>query len=334
MRRRELIHLLCSVVAGWPLTAVGQSARSVSRVALVLTTSTLAEMAGSDPVQPVTRALLHALRELGYAEGQNLLFERRSAEGKFERLGEIIAELVGGKVDVIVVGGGNEAVQVAKRLTTTVPIIMGNSQDPVAAGLVVSLARPGGNVTGFTGDTGPDFEALRMQMLKEAVPDATRIGFLGLKSEWEGSVGKAVRAQAAQQGVNLLHADHTPTDFSDAFSLIIRERLQAIFVVRHGTIFANRQLIAKFAMENRLPGIYPYREIVVAGGLMSYGINLTDQFRRAAEIVDKILKGAKPAELAVQQPTRFEMVINLKAAKAIGLSITPMLLASANEVIE
>ncbi len=334
MKRRKFITLFGSATTVWPLTAATQPAGQVYRVALVLTTSTLSEMAGPDPAQPVTKALLHGLRNLGYVEGRNLVFERRSAEGKFERFGEIVAELVGGKIDAIVTGGGNESAQVAKRVTTTVPIIMGNSQDPVAAGIVASLARPGGNVTGFTGDTGPEFEVKRLHMLKEAVPGATRIGFLGVRSEWEGLAGIAARSAAKDLGVTMVHANHTPTDFSEAFALINRDQLHALFAVRHGAIFGNRLLIGKFAVENRIPGIFTYREIVVAGGLMSYGVNLTDQFRRAAGTVDKILKGTNPADIPVEQPGKFEMVINLKSAKALGLTIAPTLLGFADEVIE
>jgi putative tryptophan/tyrosine transport system substrate-binding protein len=334
MRRREFMGLLASAPLAWPFAALAQSSAKVHRVALVLTTSTLAEMAGPDPAQPVTRALLHGLRKLGYVEGQNLIFERRSAEGRFERFGEIVAELAAGKVDVIVTGGGNESAQVAKRVTSTVPIVMGNSQDPVAAGIVDSLARPGGNVTGFTGDTGAAFEVKRLQMLKQAVPDATRIGFLGVQSEWDGLAGDAARSGARAMGLTLVHATHTPTDFSDAFALIRRERLHALFVVRHGAIFGNRQRIAEFAVEYGIPGMFTYREIVVAGGLMSYGVNLTDQFRRAAATVDKILKGTKPADIPVEQPTKFEFVVNLKTAGKLGLDLPATLLGFADEVID
>ena len=300
---------------------------------MILTTSPVADIAGPDPVLPPWRALVHGLRDLGYIEGRNLVLERRSAEGRFERFGEIVTELVGRKVDVIVTAG-NEAAQAAKRATSVVPIVMANSTNPVEAGIVASLARPGGNVTGLTYHTGPEVEARRLQMLKEVVPKATRIAFVGFRNEWEGPNGTSIRAAAHALGVTLAFAEHTPTSFSDAFVVMTREQPHAMFVARHPAVYPSRQLIAEFAVKHQLPGIYPIREIVDAGGLMSYGVDLPDLFRRAAAYVDKVLKGSKPADLAIQQPTRFEMVINGKTAKSLGLTIPPLLLAQADEVIE
>jgi putative ABC transport system substrate-binding protein len=277
---------------------------------------------------------VHGLRELGYAEGKNLILERRSAEGRFERFGEILAELIARKPEVIVVAGVPELAQAAKRATSTVPIVMAAGYNPVETGIVASLARPGGNITGFTTHAGPEIEGKRLQMLKEAVPAATRIAFLGLKSVRESLDGASVRAAAQTLGVTLLHAEHTLTHYADAFALISRDRPHALFVARHGSNFNNRQLIADFAVGQRMPGIYPYREIVAAGGLMSYGTSNPDLFRRAAEYVDRILKGAKPADLPVQQPTRFELVINLETAKALGITIPPTLHVFADELIE
>jgi putative ABC transport system substrate-binding protein len=272
------------------------------------------------------------LRALGYVEGQNLVLERRSAEGRFERFGEIVAELVSRKVDVIVTVSSmaNEV----KRVTNTVPIVMATSVDPVGGGIVASLARPGGNITGLTTNPGPEFGAKQLQLLKEALPDASRVAFLGLANDWESHEGKAVRAAARTLGVTLVHAEHTPIHYADAFALITRDRPDALFVTRNSANYANRQLIADFAVERRMPGMYPYREFVAAGGLMSYGVSVPDLFRRAAGYVDKILKGAKPADLPVEQPTKFELVINLKTAKALRLTIPPALLARADEVIE
>ena len=274
---------------------------------------------------------MHALRDLGYVEGQNLVLERRSAEGKFERFGEIVAELVGRRTDVIVALG--VVAKEAKRVTTAVPIVMVGS-DPVRAGIVTSLARPGGNVTGVTTDTGPEFEAKRIQLLKEVVPEASRVAYLGLADDWDSDEGKAVRAAVRTMGVTLVHARHTAVHYADAFALITRERPHALFVARNPVIYAYRQLIADFAIEHRTPGMYPWREFVEAGGLMSYGVSIPDVWRRAAGYVDKILKGAKPADLPVEQPTKFELVINLKTAKVLGLTIPPTLLARADEVIE
>jgi putative ABC transport system substrate-binding protein len=276
---------------------------------------------------------VHGLRDLGYVEGQNLVLERRSAEGKFERFGEIVAELVGRGTDVIATTGVEMAKE-AKRVTTAVPIVMTGSVDPVRAGIVTSLARPGGNVTGLTINTGPEFEPKRIQLLKEVAPEASRVAYLGAADDWDSHEGKALRAAARTMGVTLVHAQHTPVHYADAFTLITRERPHALFVARHPANYANRQLIADFAIEHRMPGMYPWREFVEAGGLMSYGVRVPDLYRRAAGYVDKILKGAKPADLPVEQPTRFELVLNLKTAKALGITIPPTLLARADEVIE
>ena len=194
----------------------------------------------------------------------------------------------------------------AKRMTSPVPIVLVNSIDPVAAGIVA----------------------------KEALPDATRIAFLGPRGEWEGPQGMSVRAMAQKLGVTVVHVEHSPTDYAFAFAAISRDRPHALFGARHAANFANRKLIADFAIEQKLPGIYHVREIVVAGGLMSYGVSVPDLYHRAAGYVDKILRGAKPADLAVEQPTKFEFIINLKTANALGLTIPPTLLASADELIE
>jgi putative ABC transport system substrate-binding protein len=175
---------------------------------------------------------------------------------------------------------------------------------------------------------------MQLQMLTNAVPEANRIAFLGTKVEWEGKEGKSVRAAAQNLGVTLVLAEHTPTQYADAFALMARDRPHGIFVARSPANYANRQFIADFVVEHRLPGMYPYREIADAGVLMSYGANTSDLFRRAAGHVDQILKGAKPADIPVEQPIRYELVINLKAAKTLGLTIRPTLLARADEVIE
>ena len=251
---------------------------------------------------------------------------------------EVIDEAAGvhcadGKIDVIVTVG-NAMVLEMKSVTNAVPIVMATSSDPVQAGIVASLARPGGNITGFTSDTGPEFEVKRLQLLKEVLPEATRVAYLGLKSDWESREGRSIRAAASMLGVTLVHAEQSTSNYFDAFDLITRERPHALFVATNPMNYVNRQTIAEFAVEQQMPGVYPLREFVDAGGLMSYGVNLVDLFSRAAGYVDKILKGAKPADLPVQQPTKFELVINLKTAKALGLTIPPSILARADEVIE
>ena len=333
MRRRDFIAGVGGAAA-WPLAARAQPTGKAHRVGLVFSTAPMSTMAGPDPINLAVRAFVHGLRDLGYVEGRNLVVERRSAEGRFERFGEIVAELVALNVDAIVITGALELARAAKRLTSTVPIVMASSFNPVEEGLVASLARPGGNITGLTHHAGPEIEAKRLQLLKEAVPQATRIAFLGLQSLWDGAEGNSVRAAAPTFGVALIHAGYTPTDYTGAFALITRERPHALFVARHGSNNANGQRIADFALEQRLPSVFPYRESVEAGGLLSYGASVPDLYRRAAGHVDKILKGAKPADLAVEQPTKFELVINLKTARTLGLSVPPIVLAQADEVIE
>jgi putative tryptophan/tyrosine transport system substrate-binding protein len=334
MQRREFIKLIGGAAAAWPLAARAQQASKVYRVGWFFSATPPAEMAGPDPITPVGRALVHGLRELGYVEGRNLILERRTADGKFERIPEIAAELVSLNPDVIVTGGGNFLAQALLRLTKSVPIVMPDSDDPVGDGLVASLARPGGNVTGFMGYTGPEFEAKRLELLKDGFPDATRVAYLATKDIWQGSAGQQVQAAARTLRITLIHAEHTPDNYADAFALMTQDQPDALLVSRFGPNYANRQLIADFAVKQRIPGMYPYRDSVMAGGLMSYGVSSTDLFRRAAGVVDKILKGAKPADIPIERPTKLELVINLKIANAQGLTISPTLLARADEVIE
>jgi putative tryptophan/tyrosine transport system substrate-binding protein len=333
MRRRDFIKLVGSVTA-WPLTASAQQASKIYRVGLFFSSTPPAEMAGPDPIIPPARALLHGLRDLGYIEGQNLILERRTAEGKFERIPEIAAELVGRNPDAIVTGGGNFLAQALERVSKTVPIVMPDSDDPVGAGLVPSLARPGGNITGFMGNTGPEFEAKRLELLKEGFPEAIRVAYLATKDVWQGPTGQQVQAAARMLGLTLIYAEHAPDNYAGAFSLIMQERPDALLVSRHGANFVNRQLIADFAVKQRIPAMYPYRDSVIVGGLMSYGVDVVELFRRAAGLVDKIVKGTKPGDIPIERPTKIELVINLKIANAQGLAISPALLARADEVIE
>ena len=331
--RREFITLL-SGAAAWPLAVRAQQAIKVYRVGFFFSTAPLAVMAGFDPIDPVTRAFVRGLRALGYIEGENLILERRSAEGKFERIDEIAAELVSLKLDVIVTGSGDFMAQALQRVTKSVPIVVSGSFDPVGAGLVASLARPDRNITGFIEYIDPEFETKRLQLLKEAIPKAIRVAFLGMKDVWDGPSAQAVRDAAAMLGVTVFHVEHTPNNYADAFALMTRDRPDALFVAYHPSNYANRQRIADFGIEQRIPAMVPYREGTVAGGLMSYGVSVTDQYRRVAGLVDKILKGAKPANIPVERPTKLELVINLKTAKALGLDVPATLLARADEVIE
>ena len=332
MKRRAVLVGLGGVLA-WPLIGRAQPAGRVFKVGLVFTTIPVSEMTGASPISPVVRAFTQGLRDLGYAEGRNLILECRSAEGRLERLEAIVAELVDRKVDVIVTTG-DKAAQDAKRVTNVVPIVMMVSYDPVGAGIITSLARPGGNITGLTNNPGADVESKMLQLLKEVVPEATRIAFLGLAADWNGKQGAIARAAAPNLGMSLVFVEVTPTNYADAFMLMTRDRPHAFYLAANPVHWANRQTIADFVVKQRIPSIYPYREIADAGGLMSYGSNPMYLFHRAASFVDKILRGAKPSDLPVEQPTKIEFVINLKTAAALGLTIPPALLATADELIE
>jgi len=278
---------------------------------------------------------VQGLRARGYVEGQNLILERRSAEGRFERFGDIVAELIRLKADVIVTVGDRMA-RAAKAVTPTVPIVMVASIDPVGEGIVQSLARPGGNITGLTFVVGPEIAAKRLELLKEMLPGVSRVAYLASREEkdWESPGGRSVRTAAQALGVTLVLAEFTPHQYTDAFTLISRGRADALFVSSGAAAYADRSPIVDFANRTRLPSVFAYRESINLGGLMSYGVGVADLFRRAAGYVDKILKGAKPADLPVEQPTKFELVINLKTAKALGLTIPQSLLVRADELIQ
>jgi putative ABC transport system substrate-binding protein len=338
LKRRGLIMLLGGVAAAWPLTVRGaqreQKVTKVYRVGWIFSSVPVTQMAGLDPIDPVSRGFVHGLRALGYVEGENMVLERRSAEGHFERIPEIAIELVGRNPDVIFTGSGDFLAQALLRVTKTIPIVVPTMFDPIKDGLVASLAHPGGNVTGFLEYTGPEFDTKRLQLLKDAVPKAVRVAFLGMKDVWEGAAAQAVRDAAVMLGVTLTFAEHTPNNYADAFALITRDRPDALFVAYHPNIYAHRQLIADFALGQRIPAIFPYREAVMLGALMSHSVSATEQFRRAAGIIDKILQGAKPADIPVERPTRLELLINLKTAKAINFAFPPSFLALVDEVIE
>ena len=333
INRRAFLGTLTGGLLAAPLAAEAQSVGKVYRVGLIFPSPPVSEMAGPEPVNNGARAFVRGLRTLGYVEGRNLILERRSAEGTFERFAPIVAELVSLNVDVIVVSNTLLA-QRAREVTTAVPIVLGVSTDPVGSGLAQSLARPGGNVTGLTADVGPGIQGKRLELLKGAVPSASRVAFLGTKKLWDVVYETSIKAGAQALGLTVFLAEHTPTEYAGAFALIGRERPDALFVASSSENYAQRRLIVDFATSKRLPNIHAFRESVEDGGLISYGVNIADLFRRAAGYVDKILKGAKPADLPVEQPTKFELVINLKTAKALGLTIPPSLLQRADQVIE
>ena len=278
-------------------------------------------------------ALRQGLRDLGYVEGKNIVIEFRYAEGKYDRFPELAAELLALKVDLIV-APETPAASAAKKATQTIPIITVSAADPVGSGLVVSLARPGGNVTGLSLVAGLEMSGKQLELLKEAVPKLIHVAVLANPANppTAGFINEA-KLVASSLGVQLhIHEARDPNELEGEFSAIKKERDGALLVIAAPFIGINSQIVS-FATSNRLPAMYPYRESVDAGGLMSYGPSQPDLYRRAATYVDKILKGAKPAELPVEQPMKFEFIINLKAAKQIGLTIPPTVLARADKVI-
>ena len=279
-------------------------------------------------------AFRHGLRELGYVEGKNIVIEYRHAEGKLDRLPAVAAELVRLKVEVLVMGGGGASTASGKEATKTIPIVMVAAVDPVAQGFVTSLARPGGNVTGLS-TLSPEISGKRLELLKEVVPKLSRVAVLGTSTGTATELSlKEVEPAAGALGVKLQFLDvRGPKDIEPAFRAATKGRAEGVLVLTGPVINLLRKQIAELAAKNRLPAIYPFPDYVEAGGLMSYSANIVDLYRRAATYVDKILKGAKPADLPVEQPTKFEFIINLKAAKQIGLTIPPNVLARADRVI-
>jgi putative tryptophan/tyrosine transport system substrate-binding protein len=278
-------------------------------------------------------AFRQGLRELGYVERKNIVIEWRYGQEKPDRVSELAAKLVRLKVDVIV-SGGNSATQAAKKATNTIPIVMTQSSDPVASGFVASLARPGGNITGLS-TLAPEISGKRLELLKEIVPKLSRVAVLGTST----SPGNAQELREVELAVGALRVKLqyvdllSSKDIETAFRAASKERADAVLMMSGAVGSSQRKEIAELAVKSRLPAIYEQAAYVEAGGLMSYGVSVTDLARRAATYVDKILKGAKPADLPVEQPTKFEFIINLKAAKQIELTIPPNVLARADKVI-
>jgi putative tryptophan/tyrosine transport system substrate-binding protein len=283
-----------------------------------------------------TEAFQRGLRDLGYVEGQNATIEWRSAEGKLDRLTGLAAELVRLKVDIIVAAGGDPPVRAAKQATHAIPIVMANASDPVGAGLVASLNNPGGNVTGLSTAPGPEIYGKHLELLKETFPKLSRVAILSNPANQFSALAlreTETTARAFKVSLQILEA-RNPDEFDTAFAAATKERAGALLVVEDPMFFGERTRLANLATKSRLPAIYGILEYVEVGGLMAYAADRTDMFRRAAMYVDKILKGAKPADLPVEQPTKFEFVINLKTAKQIGLIIPPNVLARADRVIK
>jgi putative ABC transport system substrate-binding protein len=308
--------------------------RVIPRIALfhpALPTTLLTETGGGT----AWRAFFQELRRLGYIEGQNLLVERYSAEGHHERYADIAQEIVKSKPDLIVTGP-NPLVLAFNAVTSTVPIVA-FMIDPLKAGLVASLARPGGNLTGITLDPGIELWGKRLELLKEAVPSTTRTAFLSMREGWEGSFGQAMRDVAARLDISLLSMlpnGGTTAEIERVFAEMAAQRPDAVLISGEGDLYANWQLIAELALKYRMPTMCPYRDYVDAGGLMAYTVDLAELLRRMARDVQQILNGTNPGEIPIYQPTKFELLINQKTAKVLGLSLPANLLSRADEMIE
>ena len=304
-----------------PLAAEPQQAGKVYRIGvLTLVTAPIYE-----------DIFRQSLKEYGYVEGRNLAIEWRRAEGKSERLAEFAADLVAQRVEVIVTAS-NAAASAAKSATTTIPIVMTAVGDPERRGLVASMSRPGGNVTGFTLDPGAEIAGKMVDLLKEAAPRITRIAVLSTAaSGWNRHADMAAKALGLRIQSFFIE---NPERIADVLNDIARTNQDALMVTNAVPFFSQRRSILDFAMKNRLPAVYPFRPYADDGGLIAYGVDLKDLFRRAGYYVDKVLRGAKPGDLPVEQPTKFELVINLKTAKALGLTIPQTLLLRTDQIIE
>ena len=322
MKRREFIGLVGGAVA-WPLTASAQQQGKIVTIGIL----------AIEPWPPID-TFRRALHDLGYIEGKNVRFEYRYAKGDNERLPELANNLVGLNVDVILTWG-TDAALAAKQATTTIPIVMGTIGDPLGIGIVTNLAHPGGNVTGFS-SRAAELEAKRLQLLKELVPGLSRVAILFNPTNHY----MPLALQSAQRGAQTLDVTlamyevHDITTLDAAFVTLTKDRPDALMIPADTFLVSQRSRIAQFAIENKLPSVYSFREYIEAGGLIAYTPNYYDLFRRAASYVDKILKGTKPGELPIEQPTRFLLLVNLQTARALGLTVPPRLIARADKVIE
>ena len=306
----------------------------VYRVAFIAGISPLAELKGPDPVNPAARTFVRRLRELGYVEGRNLVIDFRTLEGRNDRIPEVLAEAVRLKPDVIF--SGTQQVVVGRNLEATagIPVVTLATWSFVEQGVAQSLARPGGTVTGFIADVDLDVETKRLHLLREAIPGVNRVAYLGIPLIWDSPAGKGVRDEARRLGLSLFLAAYTGTDVQAASEAVQRESPQAVFVAGGTTSYGNRQRIGEFVSARRLPCIAGFREIVEHGCLMSYGADNDELLRGAAGYVAKIFEGAKPGDLPIQRPTKFELVVNQKVAKALGITIPRSILLRADRVIE
>jgi putative tryptophan/tyrosine transport system substrate-binding protein len=328
MRRRDFIMTLGGAAAAWPLGARAQQTGIIYRIGFLANDPTI-------PAGSAGQAFLDGLRETGFIEGKNIIIERRFAEGKLDRYADLVADLLRLQVDVLVTSA-NEATLAAKRANTKIPVVMLNVSDPLGEGIVTSMAHPEGNITGVIQDDSAEIAAKRMQLLKDAVPHAGQVAVLidpdapYARAQWQQLelAARSLKLTLRQVAV------HRVGEFEDAFAAIAQDHLDVLLVTISSLNFVNRGLVIELAAKGRLAIMSSFREYTVAGGLMSYGNVREDRFRRAAIYVGRILKGAKPADLPVEQPTKYELVINLKTARSLNLEIPRDLLLVADEVIE
>jgi ABC-type uncharacterized transport system substrate-binding protein len=327
VNRRDFISLLGGAAIAWPLAARAQQAGKIPRVGFMGNSTAALEANLVGPFRD-------GLRELGYQEGRNIVIEYRWAEGNYERFPALVAELLAVPVDVIVTAG-TPATLAVKKATSTMPLVMIAVGDPVGTGVVPSLARPGGNITGLS-SIAPDLEGKRLELLGEVIPKLSHVVlFLNPLNPFHTVSMRQALTAAQALGIKLQPLEvRTSGELDSAFAAIVREKPDALLILADRVFLHDRKRMMDFATEHRLPSVNAYRELVEAGGLMSYGPSYEDMHRRAADYVDKILKGAKPGDLPVEQPTKFTLIFNLKTAKALGLEVPPMLLARADEVIE
>jgi ABC-type uncharacterized transport system substrate-binding protein len=325
MRRRDFIAMGLALL-GLPSAAVAQQSASVRRIGFLLV--------GLSPDSKEAQSFRRGLRDVGYSEGRDIVIEWRTAKGDYERVPELLANLINSNVDVLLLDS-TVATELAKRSTSTVPIVMALVVDPVGSGLVDSLARPGGNVTGLSMMT-TELNSKRLELLKEVTPELSRVAVLWNPDHpFHATVVNDLKTIAPSLAIQLVAVDvRNPDRFAEAFATIGQSNAQAVYVVEDPIFFAHRTELLRLASAARLPTIHELRRFPEAGALMSYGPDLYDLFRRSALYVDKILKGAKPADLPVEQPTRFELVINLKTAKALGIRVPETMIALADDLIE
>jgi putative ABC transport system substrate-binding protein len=326
--RRAFIGTLAGGILAAPLTVEAQPAGKMPRIGYL--------SASSSSVEGHRRKAFSAgLRDLGWVEGQNILVEERWAEGQYDRLPVLAADLVGLKVDVIVAAGPTPVIRAAKQATSTIPIVMALGIDPIGQGFISSVRRPGGNITGMAWDPDPTITEKYLELLKEMIPGLQRVGGIIDRAEPNTLYRPAAEHAAIKLGLTLHHAElEAPSEIENAFAILTRGGAQAVFVYGSALFGVHRRQIVALAATHKLPDIYVARENVEVGGLMSYGVNISDLYWRAPAYVDNVLKGARASELPIEQARKFELIINLTRAKALGLTVPQSLLVRADQVIE